>query len=531
MPLIAEMPAQDTPIERARPLVTPWRVAVLLSLALAVPVALFPLGMAGDYLNHLARNAIEARIWFDAAIARHYTFEFAIIPDIAMDLVVPWLSHLTGIHAAGAVMVWAALTLPPLAGLLIAQTIHGRAGWLTLAGFLAVFNENTQWGFVNFLFSTGLALVGLALWMRGPTSWLRITGFATFGLLLAFCHALGFLLFGFLVLMWEIGNFAAGERGSVVHLLRTLATRAAPAMLPGLAVVALGTGKGQELVHASTLQFALDQKIASLWAGSLFFNVALAKLVAIVFGIGAWLALRHGLLSIDKRMAWVCGGLAILIVVMPTSIFGIWGLHFRYQAVLMILVAASVRLAPGHERFARSTGLVLTGLLAAVLLNATLTMSRIDALAQANRTLVSAIPEGARVLPARDDSTNVLLTLHAVSIAVVERSAFVPSLFTNTSPVGVQPAMRRQHMPQGWPLLEDQLAASMELTLPEAANGFWSPQFFFDWPRHWDYVLFFRNAEDQRLDLPHLCEAGAHPGAILYQVAPGSCDEQTRQGS
>src|SRR5690606_23213231 len=105
--------------------VTPWRIAWLLAALACALVSLWPLGMAGDYMNHLARNHIEARLWFDSIMQQYYTVSFEVIPDLAMDMIVPWLSYATGIYAAGALMIWAAFVLPPLAGLLIAQTLHG----------------------------------------------------------------------------------------------------------------------------------------------------------------------------------------------------------------------------------------------------------------------------------------------------------------------------------------------------------------------------------------------------------------------
>ena len=116
-------------------------------------------------------------------------------------MIVPWLSYGTGIYAAGALMMWAAFVMPPLAGLLIAQTLHGRVSWVALLGFLAMFNQNMQWGFVNFAVSTGLALIGFALWIRtvptAPHLDLRPLRRRPGAL-----PCLGFLLFGYLVLLW-----------------------------------------------------------------------------------------------------------------------------------------------------------------------------------------------------------------------------------------------------------------------------------------------------------------------------------------
>ena len=474
-------------------------------------------------MNHLARNYIEARLWFDPVLQKNYTVSFEVIPDLAMDMIVPWLSYGIGIYAAGALMMWAAFVMPPLAGLLIAQTLHGRVSWVALLGFLAMFNQNMQWGFVNFAVSTGLALIGFALWIRTVPTWRRTWIFAPFGVVLVLSHALGFLLFGYLVLLWEIACYAAHQRGSRGSFLRQLATKDVAATIPALLVIVLATGSAEQLPQASVTNFILGQKIDSLWSGAAFFSPSLAKLVTIALVCLYWLGLKRGVLKMEPRMVWVCGGLLALIVAMPTTVLGIWGLQFRYQAVLIILAAASVEVDPGHRRITGRVAFASVLLLAALYINAALQMARVDGLVRANSDLLAGVSEGARVLPARDEGTDPLISLHAAGIAVIERSAYVPNLFTNTSPVGVRPEMRALHMPQAWPLLDARLIASAELELPKSANGHWSPQYYYGWSRHWDYVVYFRSLPEQSLSAPFLCREAEAPSAILYRISRDGC--------
>lgn len=509
---------------------TPWRVGWLLAAMAGALVALWPLGMAGDYMNHLARNYIEARLWFDPILQRYYTVSAEIIPDMAMDMIVPWLSYAVGIYAAGALAIWIAIVLPPLAGLLVARSLHGKASWVALLGFLGMFNQNVQWGFVNFNLSTGLAMVGFAFWIRGDPTWRRAAVFAVFGVFLALCHALGFLLFGYLVLLWEVGGLATGRQQSAWRVfLRRLMTKDALAMLPGLLVILLSTGSAEQLPQAGAVRFALGQKIDALWSAAAFFNQPLAMLVTVAAAGLFWLGLRRGVLRMDPRMVWVCSGVLVLIAVIPTTVLGIWGLHFRYQAALLVLAAAGVTVAPGQRRLAVSVATVAAVLLAAIYVNGAVHMARIDGMARANRDLVADIPQGARILSARGEDTDPLLTFHAAAIAVIERSAYVPNLFTNTSPVGVKPGMRAFHMPQAWPLLAGELAVSAALEPAEPANGFWSRTYYYGWPRHWDYVLYFRRLPDEALDLPFLCQAAAAPNAVLYRIAGEGCGTDPAQ--
>lgn len=509
-------------------ILTPGRVAGIVLLFMAVIVALWPLGLTSDYFNHLARNHIEAQVWFDANLQDYYAVSFAIIPDLTMDMIVPWLSHLTGIYAAGAVTVWMAFVLPPLAGLLIARNLYGRIPWVALAAFFVMFNENMQWGFVNFVASAGLALFGFALWMRSEPSWRRTLFFAPWSALLVLNHALAFLLFGYLVLLWEVGCFAHGQRGSRWDFLRQVTVKDAIAMAPGLVLLVLATTGGSgELPQVDIPSYALMAKLQSLWSAVLFFNPSLARIVSVVLISAICIGLNRGILRMDSRMVWVCAGMLVLVIAMPTGIFEIWGLHYRYPGILFILVVCSIRVDPKAAGRAFKPATVVAATLFAVLLaNGALQMSRIDGQTRTLRDVIAHLPQGARVLPARHDGADLSFAIHSASLAVIDRSAFVPNLFTNTSPVDVIPGMRDLHMPQAWPLLEGQLQHSMQENLPQSGNGFWSKRYFYGWPAHWDYVLYFRSDASQSLTLEPLCQVDEQPLFVLYRIKDGGCDSR-----
>ena len=78
-----------------RGFLAPWHVGLSFTALMGLLVVLWPLGLTSDYLNHLARNYIEAQIWFDAVLQQHYAISFDVIPDLTMDMIVPWPAHLT----------------------------------------------------------------------------------------------------------------------------------------------------------------------------------------------------------------------------------------------------------------------------------------------------------------------------------------------------------------------------------------------------------------------------------------------------
>lgn len=508
----------------ARLYLTPLRLAGLLLLGLLLMVMMFPVGLPRDYPNHLARTHIEAFIWSDPGLQRHYALSFSIIPDLAMDMVIPWLAHLIGTWKAGAVTIWLALALPPAAGLILAKLFHHRVTWLSLAGFLMVFNVSVEWGFVNYVLASGISLLGFGLWTQLRPGWRRTLIFAPFGLFLSLNHALAFLFFGFLALVWELAAFSGRERGTTPVFLQRLVAFDLPAMLPAMALILAATLGAADLPRGTADFFSLSQKVHALPASFSFFNVGLGLVIFWAVAGLAFLGVRRGYLVIERKLGIVLLAALALNILMPTSVLGIWGLHLRFWAPMVILFFASATIsATAPASVLRGAGLVLAVLTSLTMMNGAWQMARFNMQAQSVRDLIGEMPEGARVLTAFDDGPllDFAFIIHADGIAVIEKAAYVPGLFTNTSPVDVAPENVDLHMPQSLPLTSKRLAETASMPVEASTNGYWSPGFARGWPGRWDYVLYFRGEAGQRLTGLPLCATAEGPQAILYRV--GAC--------
>ena len=503
---------------------SPLSGAMVLLLFLGALAMAFPIGLSRDYFNHLARNHIEAQIWADPDLQRHYALSFAVIPDLTMDLIIPWLSQLVGTWRAGALTILLALILPVFGGLLVAREAHGRVTWLSLGGFLAAFNVGLEWGFVNYVASSGIALIGFAFWMRSQPGRARMVGFGLFGLFLALNHALAFLLFGFLALVWEIASYAENERGNRWAFLNSLLRNDLPAMVPGVALIGFAMMGASDLPRGTAEFFSLSQKAYGFSSGFYFFNPGIG-FVALVgtCGLAAWLLLKR-YVQLPRKMAWVCCGLLVLNLLMPTSVMGIWGLHLRFTAPLVILFFASARLSPEVPVMARRVvSFGLASLMALVFLNGGMHMARQNAEANELRALFDALPRGARLLAAYENgpSLDFPFVMHASGIAVIERSAYVPNLFTNTSPVDVAPQNIHLHMPQSLPLSAEMLREAAKKPSAFSANGFWSMGFADNWPERWTHLVFFTGQPGDSLSGLPVCEKARTGSAVLYRI--GGC--------
>lgn len=500
----------------------PWHIALALVALVAAFVALWPLGIGRDYMNHLARTYIQANLGTDVVLQQYYAVSFGFIPDLTMDLIVPWLSQVIGIYAAGAFTVWLALALPPLAGLVLAKTLHGRVTWISLLGFLTMFNANMDLGFVNYTVSSGLALLAFALWIRMAPGWKRTLVFFPIGLALVINHAIAFLLLGFLALTWETISFAKGERGRLIAFLRQCVCLDLPAMIGGLAFLAVSMQGAADLPQDVVPLYHFGQKAGTLLAATQFGHVVIALAASLSVIAFFWIGVRQQWFAFADKAGWLCAVFLGLVVLMPTAVFGIWGLHLRFTAPLLIVAAASIVPTAALSVRARSTMVAGFSLVfAASIGNSAIHMAENDRQATAFKPILAEIPEGAKVLSVfADPEIDSAFTAHAATLAVIERAAFVPNLFTNTSPVDVTASMVDLHMPQSLPLLIGELDYWAQKPPAPSRNGFWSPDFASNWPERWDYLLLFKGQREIDLANQPVCAVSATPEIILYKTEP-----------
>ena len=507
--------------DRALTNVRPATVAGALAGLLAIACAHYPLGIGGDYPNHLARTYIEGWLGQSPALQDYFTLDFKFVPDLAMDGIIPWLSHLIGLYPAGAVTLWLSLALLPLAGLVLARRLHGpQTGWLALLGFAAAFNMPLQWGFVNYAIGAGGAVLAFAFWIGMSPGWRRALVFAPIGLILSLTHGMGFLTFGYLALFYEIARFAHGRRGDRFAFARGLVLRDAVAFAPGLILIALSMLGSADLPNKGGFSYNPAEKVHALTAAFSFFNAQLALAATLVAGSAFIFGLRRGVLVMHKDMAVVCWAMAALVVVAPVDALGIWGSHMRFTATLFILLAASCTVSPGASaRLKRWGGAGLGLLVGLAFLNGAAQMARMDGALQSARAQFATVEPGARILQATGYSDRILIDrAHATALAVIDRHAYVPMLFTNTSPVAIQPDAAWIHRPQGMPLSPELLAHTAALTPGPSENGYWSTGFFNGWPQTFDYVWFERAEPGQTLDLDTLSPVAADETSVLYKV-------------
>ncbi|MFL5284779.1 MAG: hypothetical protein ACJ8AW_28345 [Rhodopila sp.] len=189
-----------------------WFAALgTLCLVLVAPLLVVDVPPLVDYPNHLARIFVLASLPDDPVIARFYAAQWAIIPNLALDLLGPPLLRIMPVHDAGCVLIAAAVLLPVLGCVAYSAALGGR--WWSLGVGLVAYNRTLLEGFLNFNLSVGLALLLAAAWThwRGRHS-IVMTAVAALGAVALFtCHLMGLVLFAVLLCADELVRLLAGR--------------------------------------------------------------------------------------------------------------------------------------------------------------------------------------------------------------------------------------------------------------------------------------------------------------------------------
>ena len=416
-------------------LATGLRVAAGFVLLLAlVLVPLFSVRVAPllDYPNHLARMHVLADAGRSAALARAYEIRWSLLPNLAMDAVVPLLAQVLPLELAGKLFL--GLTLALMAGGTVA--LH-RAAWRAwsfwpLACFLLLYNRILLWGFVNYLIGVGVALMGLALWLGlagRPRA--RLAAVVATALAAYFCHLVAF---GLLVLM--IGGVELGALWSafIARRWRALGARLGailaplvPPILLWLAAWRPGPGEGGGLVWANPLRkFDLLYSVFDNYSRP--FDVAGFVVVLLLLGFGFW----RRRLTLDRRLGHALILLTLVYLVMPARLLGASSVDHRLPVVLALLLVAAIRPARWSHRTSLAVGAALLVLFGARLAFVERAWIAADRLYRPILAALDQLPVGARIAVASGPgaaSAGAVPLLHLPTYAVITRDAFVSTEF------------------------------------------------------------------------------------------------------
>ncbi|WP_222182091.1 hypothetical protein [Geminicoccus harenae] len=520
-----------------------WRVtAALLAVVLLIPLFAAEIPPILDYPNHLARMKILAEGPANPVLSRMYEIQWGLIPNIAIDLVMPPMLQFMPLFAAGKVMLAITVLLPVAGAILFSRALFGNWSFWSLGSGLVAYNGITLLGFMNFQIGLGLALIVAAGWIawrnRMPAA--TVLGAALGAIVLFFLHIFSVLFLAVLLGSYELMRLHPQQRpGQPVWpaLLRSALMLGCVLVVPVLFLA---------LAPISDNPAAADWRPLGSKPAGLFLPF-LNYWVGLDFGTGA---LVGAFVLLSWWRGWMrvppCTVIAMLVLglgyfLSPFLLMGASFVDYRMPAMMGFLLFAGMvpdRL-PRWLAASAGTGFALLFLVRMAILVLVWIDSRVDVARV--REAIAGVEPGSKVLVAiseqkdnprywqegmrrsRQVSGLASTFLHLAALLSIERNAFWPLLFAEPGkqPLRARPPYDALSLPEGRP-------PSYRLLSPEAARTGLDPEdlakapYLKDWARQYDFVLILNAGgvpDLHRVNPDKLDLLTANDTAALFRVA------------
>jgi hypothetical protein len=424
---------------------------VILCAISSLPVLITKMPAMIDYPNHLGRLYIIGH-QADPLLAKFYQITWRPIPDLASDVIVPILNRVVNIFTAGK------LAVLLIMGLIVSGTyaLHYALykNWTGSAvSFLFLFNGIFMYGFLNYLFSIGLALWATAGWiaLRDRPWWWRSAYSVCAVSVLFLSHLVGVGLYALAIFCYEGSRIDGTNRGRLA-----LFSDAAAVLLPFLIVIPLILSTLGIHALSATEPSHLTRKWLGLYD---IFRNAHVVCDAISF---CFLLLFFGFLLYRRRIAiprlgWMFlmfAGLVYLIV--PEWVFHVWGIDTRLPAAFVFFVIAMVRWRIESPVGAVIFNSIIMVAVATRVVGVSYTWRVYDKIAADYEKSFAQIEPGSRILVTWDDSADWQkstdggklgmdqeILWHLPVLAVIERSSLVSTIFAHSgNPLSIRAPYR-----------------------------------------------------------------------------------------
>jgi hypothetical protein len=485
-----------------------------------------------DNTSYVARMGILAH----PETSQNYVVHWHLIPNLAMDLVVPWLGLVVGVETAGRLFIAATMALLVGGTAALQRVLFGRIGLWPLASVMFVYNAALFYGFLNYLFSLGIVLLCFAGWIgsrrRQPV--FRLAVFAGLGVVIFTCHLFAFCLFGLLIGSYEAEQLLTTPNRRAQHYRRFAVNllQFAPALLLWFAVRTAGEPH-------YTNWGSLAEKL-QIFSRPMDFHVFGSNLAPVYEGL-AYLAWRTGGLRIAAGMRLPLLAVLVTMVAMPEWLYGSWSADSRLPVAFPFLLIGGSDLRVTRPMLTKCIALASAALLVVRAVGVSIVWHEMDRRYDEFRMAAQEIPRGARLLVARwgipesgkriDGVPQSLAELeefnhdHIGQLAIIDRDAFVPIFGLQLAPVLPAPQNAEVQGFMNLPLGVRRLVGSLD----KPADPRWDAapfehNYWTDWPRHFDYLVVV-DYDRKNNPLPAVLSE-MHRGSYftLYQIHPGSAE-------
>jgi hypothetical protein len=480
----------------------------------SIPIVTHTLPPLSDYLNHLGRTYVINNGGADPDLSRFYLIKWEVLPNLMIDVAMLILAPLMDIYRAGQVFLIASFILILSGTLALNRALFGYWSALSLIATPLLYNGVLLVGVLNYVFGVGLALWALAAWValrEKPWPW-RLTVSTLFAAALFFCHLYAVGVYGLVVLAFELRRLWEKRAEPFAPVLVDFIASGAPFLL----VIAL-LFDSPTLNSLNDYYWIANGKIDGLFmAVDVYYAAVAFGLIAAALVAGGW-AWRGGLLRFQPVGWMILAVGTVIYIAMPRELFAAHMADQRLPIALAFVLIACLQVEFRHSFVRRGFIAMVLVLLAMRVIEIQVVWDRLGLTTSAFARSVGMIERGARVLVvdgdrASGDDVSDFELVHAASLATIERSALVSTMFTVK---GKQVLHVRENF-RRYVETEDRTPPSIPYFLQAAHKDM--PYFFANWPQHFDYVyiLFTKHgANPDPTDLKQLVDG---PNFQLYRV-------------
>lgn len=401
-------------------------VLAALVLAAAIPLLLPDVPPLTDLVGHLGRYRIEIDGASSPSLARFYRFEWALIGNLGVDLLVVPLSALFGLELAVKLIV---LAIPPLtvAGFLwTAHAAHGRVPPTALFALPLAYSHPFHFGFANFALSIALAFLALGLWLRlRGRPRLRAALFVPISLALWVTHIFGWGILGLLAFAAEWARMRETGRPLLSSIGR--AALGCLPLAPPLVLMILWrsgevTGDTGDWLNLPVKFLYLAKSLGDRW---MEFDVAAVAVIGFVIALGV----RGRPLEWSRALAGGAVLLALVYLAMPRVLLGSAYADMRLAPYMLAVALLALRPRPdAGPAFVRALVIAGLGFFLVRTAATTASLAAYDRRFTAELAALDRLPRGARVAafvgkPCHRTWAASRLD-HLPALAVVRREAF-----------------------------------------------------------------------------------------------------------
>lgn len=336
-----------------------WFVAILVLIA-AVPLLYPDVPPLVDLLGHLGRYRVQLDLGQSPWLGRYYDFQWAVIGNLGVDLLIIPLRPLIGLEPAVKLVV---LAIPPLTvgGFLwVAREVHHRLPPTALFALPFAFSFPFQFGFANFTLAMALAMIAFGFWLHlgeRNRERLRAILFVPISVVVFFTHAFGWGTLGLLCFSAEAvrqhdrgaGWFRAGLRAAL---------HASVMLLPVLFMAMWRSGAASQRTFGwFNWELKWEWVYSALRDRWEIFDIG----TLVLLGAVVLFAIFHRRLEISRNLFFSALVLATAFILLPWTIFGSAYADMRIVPYTMAIALLAIR-------FKGPTDLPLAGRLAAMAL-------------------------------------------------------------------------------------------------------------------------------------------------------------------